>query len=296
MPILSYKKLTTFNPFLYILFVTLCIASLSGCVTVVSKAGEKVGSNLSKAILNSNDLETIRAGTPAYLILMDSLIQAEPESSQLLISAAQITNAYAGAFVEKPERAKILSDKSLDYSGRAACLHKVELCALNEKTFDEFKQSISTLSSEDVSYLYTLGASWASWIQAHSDDWNSIAQMARVQLIMEKVVEIDEYHDDGGAHLYLGTLASLLPPALGGKPEVGKKHFTRAIEISKGQNLLVKTMYAELYARLVFDQKLHDQLLKEVLASNPIAPNLTLVNTFAQKKAKALLAESPEYF
>ena len=77
---------------------------------------------------------------------------------------------------------------------------------------------------------------------------------------------------------------------------MGKKHFDRAIEISQGKNLLMKTMYAELYARLIFDQELHDQLLKDVLSSDPVAPNLSLINTFAQKKAKSLLAESPEYF
>lgn len=292
----SYKKLPLAKPFRHMLLVTICAYTLASCVTVVSRVGSKAGENLSKAILNSNDLETIKAGTPAYLILLDSLIQAEPESSQLLGSAAQITNAYAGAFVEEPTRAKILSSKSLNFAERAACIHKTELCALNKKPFDQFQLSISHASENDLSFLYTLGSSWASWIQAHSDDWNAIAQIARVQLIMEKVVEINELHDDGGAHLYLGTLSSLLPPALGGKPEVGKKHFDRAIEISKGKNLLVKTMYAELYARLIFDQELHDQLLKDVLSSDPVAPNLTLINTFAQKKAKSLLAESPEYF
>lgn len=292
----SYKKLPLAKPFRHMLLVTICACTLASCVTVVSRVGSKAGENLSKAILNSNDLETIKAGTPAYLILLDSLIQAEPESSQLLGSAAQITNAYAGAFVEEPTRAKILSSKSLNFAERAACIHKAELCALNKKPFDQFQLSISHASENDLSFLYTLGSSWASWIQAHSDDWNAIAQIARVQLIMEKVVEINELHDDGGAHLYLGTLSSLLPPALGGKPEVGKKHFDRAIEISKGKNLLVKTMYAELYARLIFDQELHDQLLKDVLSSDPVAPNLTLINTFAQKKAKSLLTESPEYF
>ncbi|MBV1871567.1 MAG: TRAP transporter TatT component family protein [Gammaproteobacteria bacterium] len=296
MSIVLNKKVTISNVVRHTLLVTLCITTVAGCVTIVSKAGEKAGSNLAGAILNSNDLETIKAGTPAYLILLDSLIQAEPNSSALLSSAAQIVNAYAGAFVEEPERAKILSEKSLDYAARAACLHNKELCSSRAKNFEAFKASLSSLDSKDVSAIYTLGSSWASWIQANSDDWNSIAQMARVQLIMETVVKLDEQHDKGGAHLYLGTLASLLPPALGGKPEVGKRHFIRAIELSENKNLLVKTLYAELYARLVFDQELHDRLLNEVLASDATTPDLTLINTFAQKKAKKLLAESNEYF
>ncbi|HEX4974769.1 MAG TPA: TRAP transporter TatT component family protein, partial [Pseudomonadales bacterium] len=84
--------------------------------------------------------------------------------------------------------------------------------------------------------------------------------------------------------------------ALGGKPEEGKQHFERAIAISEGKNLLVKVMYAEQYARLVFDQKLHDRLLNEVISSNPVVPELTLINTFAQEKAHKLLAESKDYF
>jgi len=109
-------------------------------------------------------------------------------------------------------------------------------------------------------------------------------------------VAINDRHDNGGGHLYLATLATLLPPALGGKPGEGKKHFERAIAISKGRNLLVKVMYAEQYARLVFDQPLHDRLLKEVITSDPVAPDLTLINTFAQDKAKKLLAETNNYF
>jgi len=36
---------------------------------------------------------------------------------------------------------------------------------------------------------------------------------------MERVVELDETYEHGSAHLYLGVMTTLLPPALGGKPE-----------------------------------------------------------------------------
>ena len=41
--------------------------------------------------------------------------------------------------------------------------------------------------------------------------------------------------------------------------------FERAIEISEGKTLMAKVIYARQYARLVFDQELHDRLLQEVL-------------------------------
>ena len=96
--------------------------------------------------------------------------------------------------------------------------------------------------------------------------------------------------------MYMGLLNTLLPKALGGKPEFAQKSFERAIELSKGRNLMVKVHYAERYARLVFDQELHDKLLTEVLNAEVRAHRLTLVNTLAKIKAKELLASGKEYF
>ena len=59
---------------------------------------------------------------------------------------------------------------------------------------------------------------------------------------------------------------------------------------------MVRVLYAQFYARLVFDQALHDKLLNEVLAADPVAPRLTLINMLAKKKAKALLASGKDFF
>jgi hypothetical protein len=59
---------------------------------------------------------------------------------------------------------------------------------------------------------------------------------------------------------------------------------------------MVRVLYAQFYARLVFDQALHDKLLNEVLAADPVAPRLTLINTLAKGKAKALLESGKDYF
>ena len=55
-------------------------------------------------------------------------------------------------------------------------------------------------------------------------------------------------------------------------------------------------LYAEKYARLVFDRELHDSLLNEVLAADPDVHGLTLQNTYAQQQAEALLADADDYF
>ena len=89
---------------------------------------------------------------------------------------------------------------------------------------------------------------------------------------------------------------TLLPPAMGGKPELGRKYFERAIALSNGQNLLIKVMFADQYARLMFDRELHYRLLKEVLAAPREAHGLTLMNTVAKEQAADLLASADEYF
>ena len=83
---------------------------------------------------------------------------------------------------------------------------------------------------------------------------------------------------------------------MGGHPEQGRRHFERAIQISDGKFLMDKVVYAEQYAKLTFNQKLYDRLLKEVLAANPVVPGMTLANEVAQQKAKTLLAKSDDYF
>ena len=96
--------------------------------------------------------------------------------------------------------------------------------------------------------------------------------------------------------MYLGIFSTLLPPALGGKPEVGRSHFERAMEISGNRNLMVKVTYARRYARMVFDRELHDRLLKEVLAADPHVPGHVLVNVVARQRARELLEGADDYF
>ena len=57
-----------------------------------------------------------------------------------------------------------------------------------------------------------------------------------------------------------------------GSPTSRAQHFERALELSGGRDLSIKVEYARRYARLVFDQELHDRLLTEVLNAPVEAP------------------------
>jgi len=289
----GYRKILSIALSLYIL---ISVLLLSGCSYFISSATVDMTENLSQAILNNNDLATVEAGGPAYLLMVDSLLYRSPDNESLLRGASNIYTAYTTVFVKDKARAKKLTEKALSYALRAICIRRPKTCGFREVNFQEFNNTISTLEIKDVPDLFTLGSAWSAWIQMNREDWNAIAEISRVEAIMKRVVELDEFYQDGGAHLYLGVLTTFLPPALGGKPNVGRRHFERALEISKNKNLMVKVLYARHYARLMFDQKLHDRLLNEVLEAKTDVPGYTLSNTLAQQQAMELIKSGEEYF
>ncbi len=272
------------------------LALLAGCAGVVNKATQRFADNLGSAILNQYDPGTVRDGLPAYLLLLDALLEGDPKNSGTLLAAARLYGAYAGGFVAEPERAKHLANRAFSYARRATCERSPPLCAALEQPFEAFSAEASKVGAKDIDVLYGLASAWAGRIQQDSGDWNAIADLPKVQLLVERVLALNPNYADGEPHMVLGVLHSLRPATLGGKPELGKAAFDTAIAQSQGRNLMAKTLYAQYYARLVFDQELHDRLLNEVIAAAPEAPRMTLMNVLAQQRAKALLASGKDYF
>lgn len=285
-----------FSVFRALLPMLLCVLPLTGCSYFISSATLDMTTNLSQAVLNNNDLATVKDGGPAYLLMVDGLLYHDPDNESLLRQASSLYTAYTDVFVKNPARAKKMTDKALDYALRAMCIRRTDTCLFRKNSFDKFETTLTALKVSDVPDLFTVGSAWSAWIHTHREDWNAVAEIPRVEAIMERVVQLDESYQDGAAYLYLGVLNTFLPSALGGKPEVGRKYFERAIEISKNKNLMVKVLYARNYARLVFDRKLYNRLLNEVLKADPNVPGYTLSNTLAQQQARELLKSGEDYF
>ncbi len=276
------------------LFSVALVAILCGaCATALPRTFSE---NISRAILNQNDPETVRAGAPAFLLLLDGFIDANPADRDLLRATADLYGAYATVFVDDPDRARRLATKALAYARSTLCIGKAGTCAGLVKIYAEFVPSLSGFGRSDLTYLYSFSAAWAGWVETRSEDWNARADLPKIEALMQRIVALDEGYQWGRAHLYLGVLNSQLPPSLGGKPEQAREHFEKSIELSEGRDLIGKVEFARRYARLVFDQRLHDRLLEEVLDADPVVPDLTLSNVIAQEEASQLLAGSSDYF
>ncbi len=273
------------------LLTLLLAAYISGCV---SMATDQLANNLSNAMLNQSDPEIVRSGAPAYLLLIDSLIEGDPTDRGLLYAGAKLYGSYAGGLVSDPARKQRLTDKALDYAARGLCQETEKLCQSFKQPFAAFATNLEAVDPDEIEGIYLYATSWAGWIEAHSDDWNAIADLPKAKAMLAWVVALDPAYEKGRAQLYLGVINSQVPPSLGGKPEIGRSHFESALNFSNERDLIVKVEYARHYARLVFDQTLHDRLLNEVISADPISPGLTLTNIIAQQQAEELLRD--DYF
>ena len=251
------------------------IAMLGGCSTIQSRAMHSFATDLTNGILDQDDPGIARAGIPSWLLLVDGLVQGSPNDVDTLLAGAKLYSAYAGGFADNPEQARRLAGHGLDYARRAVCLDLPAVCKAAGGPFPPFHDAVATVGREHAEVLYVFATAWAGNIQANSDSWQAIA---------------------GEPYMYLGVLATLRPAALGGQPEQGKAWFEKALALSGGRNQMVRVMFAEHYARLVFDEKLFDSLLHDAIAADPNAPGLTLVNVLAQQRARKLLATAKDYF
>jgi hypothetical protein len=253
--------------------------------------------DIATAASKQRDLRVIREGLPAYLLLMDGMIEGWPENPRLLIAAAQAYATFATAFVDETDRTyrEMLLSKAKAYALEALRLRGFE--APRSSPFATFESDLETTATEDVPYLFWTATAWGNWIQLNIGSMEALAELPRVELMIKRVLALEEEFYFGGAHLFLGILQASRPKIAGGDLESARRHFLSAREIGQGHFLMTEIYFAQYYARKAFDKDLYVRTLRHVL-EQPVdtVPELTLLNTVAQQKAAQLLEEADDYF
>lgn len=271
-------------------------AALSGCAGLVSNAASGFADNLGKAVFNQPDPEIVADGAPAYLLLLDSLLEGNPDDPAILSAAADLYAAYGAVFARDPNRAKTLTGRALQYAERAACEAIDGGCDWPSVPFQAFEAGLTHVNEKNADIAQTYAVASLAYIRAYSDDWGALARLPHIEALLLKILPLRPTSEQGVLNSYLGILNTLRPPALGGLPEVGREYFEKAIALTEGRDLSIKVEFARGYARLLYEQELHDRLLNEVLAAPVEADGLTLTNTLAQQDALVLLESGQDYF
>ncbi len=274
----------------------LTFASLSGCASLLSSAATGLADNLSTAILNQDDPETVRAGAPSYLLLLDSFVEGSPDDPDILAAAATLYATYGAVFADDETRASRLTKRARRYALKAMCESYSPACAWPDATYDEFVASLDGIGSKKADFLYTYGFASLAYLNAHSSDANSIAELPQIEALFNHYLDISGDAVNSSAYTYMGILLTLRPPAAGGEPERAREYFEKAISITDGKDLGAKVEYAKGYAKLLYERELHDRLLNEVVEADPYQDGYILSNVLAQEDAELLLAEADDYF
>jgi len=269
---------------------------LSGCASLISSAAGGFANGLSAAVLNQDGPELVRDGAPACMLLLDGILESNPEDTELLTAAAKMYASYGAIFAEDEERAAKLTNRALNYAQRAVCLSYSDGCHWNSSTFSDFEVSLRGLSEKHAEVTFGYAFASIAYIISHTSDWNALARLPQLEALLLRYLEISELSVESDVYTYLGVLLTLRPEQMGGKPAEARTYFERAIELTGGRDLSVKVWYADSYARLLYNRELHDRLLHEVMTADPNVPGYTLLNVLAQRDAADLLASADDYF
>ena len=262
----------------------------------MQSATNDMAANLSWAIMNQDDPETVRDGAPAYLLLLDSFIAGSPDNPAMLAAAAELYAAYGVIFVAESQRADRLTQRALTYGQQSLCASNTSACGIYGLNFQEFEVVLSKLNKKDAASLYSFGLASIAFIKVHSDDWGAMTKLPHVESALKRVQTLDPQYQAVQVEHFLAVLNTIRPPALGGNFEAGKAHFERALSLSNGKDLSINVDYARYYARTLYDRELHDRLLNDVMSAEPNQDGYTLFNTLAQREAQELLDAADEYF
>jgi hypothetical protein len=252
---------------------------------------------VAKASSKQSDLRILREGTPAYLMLIDGMIQAWPDNDRLLMAGAQSYSSFASLFVEEHDKDYA---NALYTRGKQYALRSLEMRGIKEplqRPFDDFKEALNRLGRKDAPYLFWSATCWANWIRLNLDSMEAVSELPRVEWMMTRVLEVDEGFYYGGPHLFMGIWFASRPKMAGGDLQKAKQHFLKALDLGQGKFLMAYVYYAKYYARKMMDRELFVSTLQKVLETPAeTSPDLILANTVARKEAEELLSRVGEYF
>ncbi len=287
------------------------LVPLTGC-SLKKMAVNSVAGMLSESgttFSSDGDPELVRDAVPFAIKLYESLLESVPDNQGLLRATCSVFTQYAYAFVQTD--AEILEPDDFAASlamreralnlylrGRGHCIRAMELRhrGVEQSLKLEPEQALGWARREDVELLYWTGASWGAAISIGQGRPALVADVPAVKALMNRALELDETFQQGAIHAVMISLEAL-PETMGGSPERARRHFDRAVELSRG---LDPGPYVTLAASVSVAEQKRDEfesLLNQALAIDTDEnPDIRLPSLIAQNRARHLLARIDELF
>lgn len=287
------------------------LLALGGCSLsqfVANRAGDAIAHG-GTAFSSDDDPELIQAAAPFSLKLMESLLAENPDHQGLLLAAARGFTQYAYAFVQQEAdeteardataaramrlRARGLYKRARDYGLRALEAAHPGFRAQFET---DARQALARLTREDSSRLYWTTVAWAAVISLSKDSANAIAGLRELDIMVERLRELDPDMDHGALQAFLISY-EMGRPGVRNPEESARLHFERAVRLSASQNAGPYVAFAESVCVATRDRREFVATLERATAVDPSArPEWRLENTIMQRRARWLLTKVDDLF
>ncbi len=292
------------------------------CLMITGCSITKMTANQTTAILvkaaatydKESDLELAEQASLGNLKMLEGLLEVTPDNADLLLLTSGSFSRYAFGFVE--DRKEIASERNdlkerdkqirraVDFYERGKA-YGLRLLAQSRREFPEavkqdlkqFSAELEHLEKKHVPALFWTAYAWGSIINLQQNKPERLIELPRAEMMMERVLELDESFFFGGAHLFYGVYYGGRPKMFGGDPKEAKQHLERAVEISNGKYLMAKFFLARYYAVPAQDKEFFERVLQEILSAPPdLFPEQRLANELAKRRAERWLSRTNELF
>ncbi|MDE0185095.1 MAG: TRAP transporter TatT component family protein [Candidatus Poribacteria bacterium] len=302
--------------YLYVVIAVMSSIVIAGCSTTKLTVNQtvKVFAKASKTYDKEADLMLADAGIRSNLKTFEGLREIVPENQRLMTLTARSFASYAFGFVEdKMEAAAAVGDfqtesemraRAIDYYGRSKRSGLRALSKVNSKFPDaldgapeKLERALKGFKKKHVPALFWTAYAWGRSINLQQDNPMLLVDLANVEMMMRRVIELDESFYFGGAHLFFSAYYGSRSPQLGGNPEKVKQHLQKVDEINNGKFQFSKLFLARYYAYPLQDRALYEQTLQEIVdAPIDVFPEHRISTAIAKARAKRWLAQTDDVF
>ncbi len=288
----------------------LAMAMGSGC-SIKRIAANKLGDALAGSGVTfaaDDDPELIKSAVPFSLKLMESILSETPRHRGLLLAAASGFTQYSYAFVQQEadqletrdiaaatetrQRARKLYLRARDYA-----LRELEVAhrGFRAKLNADPESAVQMLRKRDVPAAYWAAASWAAATGIIKNDPGLFADLAKIDALADRLLELDPDYDFGAVHSFMITYQTTRPKGQEDPAVLARRHFELAVRLSQGLQAGPYVILAESVAVPEQNLKEFRSLLNSALAVNPDArPEWRLANLIMQQRARWLLAREKD--
>lgn len=258
------------------------------------------------------DIEVAEIAGLAMLKTLEIFARDNPSNENYAVLLARNYGNYAFGFYENKillykdkdhakygtyvKRAKLFYQRGRDYGLDILKKSNRFKNTLN-KDIPTFEEMLKGYGRGDLDLLFWTAFCWGNLINLSKDDPEAITDLARVQAMMARVLQLQETFFYASPHIFYGVYFASRPPMLGGSPQKAKEHFDDAIRLTQERFLMGPVLEAQFYAVQVQDKALFYQLLQKVLETeSSVLPEQKLANELAKERARILLDRIDSYF